>query len=98
MCSINPTGLVFLSTREFDISSELSLTIQTSVLGVSRDWDVMGWVVECAEETSAVELSHQITMLFSNIPAGLQQLLKLAEQNASNTYPVMAGAEIFGLN
>jgi len=98
MCSINLTGLVFLSTRRFDISSELALTIQTCVLGITRNWDVLGWVVECSDEIGGNEPTHRITMLFSNLPSGLQQLLSLAEKSDSRAYPPMHGAEIFGLN
>ena len=98
MCSINPTGLVFLTTKRFEISSELALTIQTNVPGITREWKVHGWVVECADATFSEELGHKITMLFSDLPMGLQQLLKLAERNEAGAFPAMPGAEIFGLN
>src|SRR3954470_18880256 len=70
MCSINPTGVVFVNTAPLEVSSELTLTIQTTVLGSKREWTVQGWVVEC----SLQESDYQVTLLFSDLPNGLQQV------------------------
>jgi hypothetical protein len=72
----------------------LTLTVQTTVLGMTRDWTVQGWVVEC----SIQESDYQVTLLFSDLPKGLQQVLALASGEKARAYPEVTGAEIFGLN
>jgi hypothetical protein len=95
MCSINPTGVVFETSRPLDISSELALTIQTDLLGLSREWSVQGWVIDC----TPVNSEFQVTLLFSEVPQGLQQLLALTGgYTGTRAYPPVDGAEIFGLN
>jgi hypothetical protein len=94
MCSINATGVVFVNTAPLEVSSELTLTVQTTVLGVTRDWTVHGWVVEC----SIQESDYQVTLLFSDLPKGLQQVLALASGEKVHPYPEVTGAEMFGLN
>ena len=94
MCSINPTGVVFVNTAPLEVSSELTLTIQTTVLGSKREWTVQGWVVECSSQES----DYQVTLLFSDLPSGLQQVLALASGENRRIYPAVKGAEIFGLN
>ena len=58
------------------------------------NWTVHGWVVEC----SIQESDYQVTLLFSDLPKGLQQVLALASGEKSRAYPEVVGAEIFGLN
>jgi hypothetical protein len=94
MCSINATGVVFVNPAPLEVSSELTLTVQTTVLGMTRDWTVQGWVVECSTQES----DYQVTLLFSDLPKGLQQVLALASGEKARAYPEVAGAEIFGLN
>ncbi len=94
MCSIQSTGLVFVNTKPLEVSSELTLSIQTSLLGVSKEWKVQGWVVECSREGK----EYRVTLLFSNLPSGLSEILDLASTESSRVYPVVDGAEIFGLN
>ena len=94
MCSINPTGVVFVNTKPIEVSSELTLTVQTSVFGATREWTVHGWVVECSRQ----EADFQVTLLFSGLPKGLQQVLALASGEKTRAYPEVVGAEIFGLN
>jgi hypothetical protein len=94
MCSINAIGVVFVNTAPLEVSSELTLTIQTTVLGSSREWTVQGWVVEC----SLQESDYQVTLLFSGLPKGLQNVLALASGEKRWSYPEVTGAEIFGLN
>lgn len=94
MCSVHETGLVFVSTLPLEVSSELTLTIQTSVFGITRDWAVQGWVVECSKQGS----DYQITLLFSGLPKGLQQVLALASGKQAKSYPEVEGVPLFGLN
>src|SRR5207253_9554201 len=94
MCSINLTGVVFVNTAPLEVSSELTLTIQTTVLGSKREWTVQGWVVECSSQAT----DYQVTLLFADLPSGLQQVLALASGEKRRIYPAVEGAEIFGLN
>ena len=94
MCSIQSTGLVFVNTQPLEVSSELTLSIQTSVLGASREWKVQGWVVECSQEGE----EYRVTLLFSDLPGGLREILALASGESFRAYPVVEDAEIFGLN
>lgn len=94
MCSIHETGLVFVSKVPLEVSSELTLTIQTTVFGLTKDWAVQGWVVECSKKGS----DYQITLLFSDLPKGLQQVLALASGKKDKSYPKVPGAPVFGLN
>lgn len=100
MCSISTTGVIFASSRVLEVSSELALSIQTDLLGLHREWSVQGWVIECTPlDVSEAGPEFQVTLLFSEIPAGLQQLLLLTESaQGGRAYPVMRDAEIFGLN
>lgn len=100
MCSISTTGVIFASSRALEVSSELALSIQTDLLGLHREWSVQGWVIECTPlDANASGPEYQITLLFSEIPAGLQQLLLLTESTQGRrAYPVVPEAEIFGLN
>jgi hypothetical protein len=94
MCSINATGVVFVNTVPLDVSVELTMTIQTTMLGLTREWTVRGWVVEC----SGQDTDYQITLLFSDLPKGLQQVLALASGKKARMYPEVPGAGIYGLN
>lgn len=100
MCSISATGVVFAASQPLEVSSELALTIQTDLLGLHREWSVLGWVVECAPIASESQgLEFQVTLLFSEMPAGLQQLLLFTENAiGKRAYPVLKAAELFGLN
>jgi hypothetical protein len=55
---------------------------------------VQGWVVECSKKGR----DYQITLLFSDLPKGLQQVLALASGNQDKSYPKVPGAPVFGLN
>ena len=94
MCSITETGVVFVNTTPLEVSSELTLTVQTTVLGLTREWTVQGWVVECSTQDSA----YQVTLLFSDLPKGLRQVLAVAAGEKVRAYPMVAGGEVFGLN
>jgi hypothetical protein len=44
------------------------------------------------------ENDYQVTLLFSDLPKGLQQVLALAGDCNARAYPEVPGAEIFGKN
>jgi hypothetical protein len=98
LCSINPTGLVFLATRRFEISSEVTLAVQTSAPGVSREWDARGFVVECRMVRCPEGLLYKITLLFQDVPEGLRSLLHDEKAAAPAAYPPLRQAPVFGLN
>lgn len=98
MCSINATGVVFENTAPLEVCSELTLSIQTRVFGLTREWTVQGWVVECAHMRCENIGGYQVTLLFSGLPKGLQQVLAMAEGHACRAYPVVEGSPMFGLN
>jgi hypothetical protein len=98
MCSINSTGVVFENTVPLEVCSELTLSIQTRVFGLTREWTVQGWVVECAHMRCGNSGGYQVTLLFSGLPKGLRQVLAMADGHAAHAYPVVESATMFGLN
>lgn len=98
MCSITSTGVVFLNATALEVSSEITLTVQTRLLGGAEEWTVQGWVVECCPALEN-DRYYQVTLLFSDLPTALQQILAFAEscQNP-NACPRIAGGELFGVN
>ena len=98
LCLINPTGLVFLTTRRFEISSEVGLAVQTSAPGNSHEWDVHGLVVDCRVVRCREGLRYKITLLFQNVPEGLQTLLLEEQASATKGYPPLRQAPLFGMN
>ena len=98
LCSINTTGLVFYSSRRLKLSSEISFSIETKVFGFCQEWSLQGWVVECRHVRDQEDANYQITLLFSDLPKGLQQVLATAEGEAKRAYPAVADAPMFGLN
>lgn len=95
---MNSTGVVFRNTKPLEVSSELTLTVQATVLGMTSDWSVRGWVVECQPERAAATDSFRVTLLFSELPEGLRKLLTVAGQTFGGSYPPIPGAELFGKN
>jgi hypothetical protein len=99
LCSVNSTGLVFLATKRLKVCSEVTLTVQTSALGDTRDWTVQGWVVECRScrkpQTSS---RYKVTLLFSDLPAELRTMLMTEENVGAAAYPAVEYAPVFGLN
>lgn len=98
MCSINAQGVVFLARRRMKLSAELTLAVQSSVLGINFHWDVHGWVVDCRQVRCEEGVDYQVTLLFSEVPEGLRRILALAEGHATHAYPEVEGAPHFGLN
>lgn len=97
LCTINPTGVVFSSAERLDISSELGLVIETDVLGMVQEWAVQGWVVAC-KETGTQGEPFEITLLFSEVPVGLRQILALSPTAVSALMPRLGSDTRFGLN
>lgn len=99
MCSINGSGLVFHSSDAMPVSSEVKLTIETNHHGQKNHWKVEGWVVEChPADIEEDHLAFQVTMLFSDIPQALRELLQENDILNRASYPPVPGAEMFGLN
>ena len=94
--SMNSTGAVFRNTKPLEVLSELTITVQATVLGLTSDWSVRGWVVECQPERAAATDSFRVTLLFSELPEDLRDLLMVAEQSSVGSYPPVTGAEVFG--
>ncbi len=80
------------------ISSELTLAVQSCVLGLNFEWNLHGWVVECRQVKREDGRHFQVTLLFSDMPEGLRQIIALAEGRATHAYPEVKGATLFGLN
>ena len=98
MCSISSTGVVFLNAKALDVSSEITLMVQTSILGSDHEWNIRGWVVGCTPAEQQ-EGGFQITLLFSDLPKGLQHILALAEGcHCASACKRIPGAELFGMN
>ena len=98
LCSINSSGLVFLTTRRFEVSSEVSLMVQTCTPGVSREWEVQGLVVDCRVARCREGLRYKITLLLHSLPEGLQAILREEQQGSSASYPPLRQAPLFGMN
>jgi hypothetical protein len=98
LCSINSNGLVFLAPSRLEVSSDVTLMVQTNAPGVSREWEVRGWVVDCRVARCREGLRYKVTLLFHDLPAGLKGILA-AEQAANHgCFPPLRHASIFGMN
>lgn len=98
LCSINSNGLVFLASRRLDVSSDVTLALQTSAPGVAQEWEVRGWVVDCRAVRCREGLRYKVTLLFHDLPAGLQGLLTEGRAVGLQGFPPLRHAPIFGLN
>lgn len=97
LCSINGSGLVFVSRRKFPVSSELSLTVQTGDIGVEREWNVSGLVVECRNVKRGRNARYQVTLLFSELPDELKSMVA-GKLIATGSFIPLENCPIFGLN
>ncbi len=97
LCSINGSGLVFVCKRKFPVSSELSLTVQTGETGVEREWNVNGLVVECRNVKRGRHARYQVTLLFSELPDELKNIVT-GEIIAVESFMPQKNCPIFGLN
>ncbi len=97
LCSINHSGIVFVCRRKFPVSSEISLTMQTCETGVVREWDVSGLVVECRNVKRGRNARYQVTLMFSELPDGLKNMVA-AEMIVAETFVPLKNCPMFGLN
>src|SRR5437773_774646 len=98
LCSITSTGLVFLAARRLDVSSEVTLSVQTGASGAAREWEVHGWVVDCRSTRCRDGLRYRVTLLFHDLPVGLQGILTGERVEVSRKFPPLPNAALFGLN
>ena len=98
LCSINSNGLVFLASRRLEVSSDVTLALQTSAPGAAREWEVRGWVVDCRAVRCREGLRYKVTLLFHDLPAGLQGLLTEGRAAGLQGFPPLRHAPIFGMN
>lgn len=97
VCSINQSGLVFVCGLKLTVSSELSITVQTSTAGHDQDWSVRGLVVECRAVKRGGQARYQVTLLFSEMPEGLGELVADA-MNATDSFLPLKNCPLFGMN
>ena len=98
LCSINSNGLVFLTSRRLEVSSDVTLALQTSAPGVTQEWEVRGWVVDCRVVRSHEGARYKITLLFHDLPAGLQRVLREGRVGGFQGFPPLRHAPVFGMN
>ena len=98
LCSINPNGVVFLASSRIPLSTEVTLLVQTSSPSGSHEWEVQGWVVECRAARTGDGLRYRVTLLFHDLPPGLQGLLREEEPSGTSGFPPLRHAPVFGQN
>lgn len=98
LCSINSNGLVFLASRRLELSSDVTLAVQTCASGASREWEVHGWVVDCRIVRCGGDLRYKVTLLFHDLPAGLNGILRAEQAAAPPRFPPLRHAPVFGMN
>jgi len=97
LCSINLSGLVFVCGQKFTVSSELALSVQIIASEREEDWNVRGLVVECRAVKRGRHARYQVTLLFSELPDGLGEMVAGA-MIAAGSFMQMKGCPLFGLN
>lgn len=98
LCSINSNGLVFLASSRLEVSSDVTLALLTSAPGVVHEWEVHGWVVDCRVARCPEGLRYKVTLLFHDLPAGLQAILREGRAVGLQSFPPLRHAPIFGMN
>lgn len=98
ICSINPTGLVFLVSRRLAVCSDVTLAVQAGAPGRAREWEVHGWVVDCRAARGRGALRYRVTLLFHDLPPGLRGILSRVPAGKVEAHPRLRSAPIFGLN
>lgn len=98
LCSINSNGLVFLASRRLEVSSDVTLAVQTSAPGLAHEWEVHGWVVDCRVARCREGLRYKVTLLFHDLPAGLQGILAPEKAVPARRHPPLHNAPVFGMN
>ncbi len=98
LCSINTSGLVFLAASRLEVSSDVTLAVQTSAPGLSHEWEVHGWVVDCRIARCRDGLRYKVTLMFHDLPAGLRSILRAECAARSQSFPPLRHAPNFGMN
>lgn len=98
ICSIDSNGLVFLALSRLEVSSDVTMLLQTSTRGVVHEWEVRGWVVDCRATRCRGGLRYKVTLLFHDLPAGLQGVLSEGGAVGPQGYPPLRHAPVFGMN
>ncbi len=98
LCSINSSGLVFLASGRLELSSDVTLMVQTNAPGVCREWEVHGWVVDCRMTRCREGLRYRVTLLFHDLPVGLKGILREEHSASPHHFPPLRRAPLFGMN
>jgi hypothetical protein len=98
LCSINSNGLIFIASSRLEVSSEVTLAVQTSAPGVSHEWEVHGWVVDCRVAHCRDGLGFRVTLLFHDLPAGLKGILADDQALGRGSFLRLRQAPLFGMN
>lgn len=97
LCSISPTGAVFLTQHRVPLTSEVCFSMETEVFGLHQEWVVRGWVVECQQNKLGAPSGYQVTLLFHDLPEGLERVLEL-NSTEGVAYPELQNCALFGKN
>ncbi len=97
VCSINGSGIIFLCGKKFPVSSELVITVQACTLRPEQKWNISGLVVECRNVKRGRHARYQVTLLFSDLPDGLKNILT-GETPAARSFIPLQNCPLFGLN
>jgi len=98
LCSINSTGLVFVSQRRMKLSAEVTMEVETDLFGFKQHWSLQGWVVECRHLRDAEDQQYQVTLLLSDMPKALQHTLELASGSNKRAFPRLGDSDVYGMN
>ena len=98
LCSINSNGLVFLTSGRLEVSSDVTMAVQTDAPGFSHEWEVRGWVVDCRIARCREGLRYKVTLLFHDLPTGLKNILAQERAAAPCSFPPLRHAPEFGMN
>lgn len=98
LCSINVNGLVFLASSRLEVSADVTLMVQTSAPGLSHEWEVHGWVVDCRIARCRDGLRYKVTLMFHDLPTGLRAILNAECASRPRGFPPLRHAPNFGMN
>ena len=97
LCSISSAGVVLLCKHRMPLSSELSFSMETEVFGLHQEWTVKGWVVDCEAAQVGMVRAYKVTLLFHDLPEGLEQVLAMSRSELA-PYPPVPECPMYGLN
>lgn len=98
LCSINANGLIFLAASRLEVSSDVTLAVQTSAPGLCHEWEVHGWVVDCRIARCRDGLRYKVTLMFHDLPAGLRGILRAECAAGYQGFPPLRHAPSLGMN